>query len=70
MNLEHEVRTVMRQSADALTVDQVTQQVAERITDEVRSILNALHKRGELQSIHGGGGYKTNYKSPPIERRI
>ena len=69
MDLEHEVRTVMRQSANALTVDQVTQQIAERITDEVRSILNALTKRGELQSVHGGGGYSTNYKAPPIERR-
>jgi hypothetical protein len=70
MNLEHEVRTVMRQSAKALTVDQVTQEVAERIKDEIRSILNTMDKNGELTSVHGGGGYSTYYKAPSIERRV
>src|SRR6266404_7690461 len=51
MNLENEVRTVMRQSGNALTVDQVTQEVAERIKDEIRSILNTMAKDGELTSI-------------------
>jgi isopentenyl phosphate kinase len=70
MNLEHEVRTVMRQSANALTVDQVTQEVAERIKSEIRSVLNTLVKNKELQSVHGGGSYSTHYKAPPIERRV
>ena len=73
MNLEHEVRTVMRQSAKALTVDQVTQEVAERIKDEIRSILNIMDKDGELTSVRGGGRggyYKTCYKALPVERRV
>jgi len=71
MDLEHEVRTVMRQSATALTVDQVTQEVADRIKDEVRSILNALHQRGELNSVRGSGPrYRTHYHAAPIERRV
>ncbi len=70
MNLEHEVRTVMRQSVNALTVDQVTQEVSEMIKDEIRSILNALVKNKELQSVPGGGGYAKNYKAPRIERRV
>jgi hypothetical protein len=70
MNLEYEVRTVMRQSANALTVDQVAQAVAERAKDEIRSILNTLDKKGELHSVHGGGGYRTVYKSPPVDRRF
>jgi hypothetical protein len=37
MNLEYEVRTVMRQSANGLTVDQVAQAVAERAKDTFRS---------------------------------
>jgi hypothetical protein len=31
MNLEHEVREIMHQSVNALTVDQVTEKVAENI---------------------------------------
>ena len=73
MNLEYEVRTVMRQSVKALTVDQVTQEVAERIKDEIRSILNTMAKDGELTSVRGGGRggyYKTGYKALPAERRV
>jgi hypothetical protein len=70
MNLENEVRTVMRLSATALTVDQVTQEVAERLKDEIRSILNTLVKKDELKSVHGGGPYMTHYHVPPFERRI
>jgi hypothetical protein len=69
MNLRKEVVAVMRQSKNALTVDQVTMEVAERVKDEVRSILNALFKEGELTSVHGGGGYSTHYKAKLIKRR-
>ena len=66
MNLEQEVRDVMRQSTGALTVIQVTQKVAERIsTDEIRSILNALVKGKELQSNRGAGPHQTTYMAPP-----
>ena len=66
MNLEQEVRDVMRQSTEALTVIQVTQKVAERIsTDEIRSILNALVKKKELQSNRGAGPHQTTYMAPP-----
>jgi hypothetical protein len=67
MNLE--VRTVMHQSEQALTVDQVTQEIAERIRNEIRSILNALVEKKELHCIHGDGGYKSTYKAAPIKRR-
>jgi predicted transcriptional regulator of viral defense system len=70
MNLENEIHTIMRQSAKALTVDQVAQEVAERAKDEIRSILNTLNKNGELHSVHGGGGYSTVYKAPPVKRRF
>jgi hypothetical protein len=70
MNLENEVRTIMHQSKDALTVDQVAQELAERIKGEIRSILNALVKKQELESVHGGGGYSTVYKAAPIRRRF
>ena len=69
MNLEAEVRAVMRESRNALTVDQVAQEVAERIKGEIRSILNALVEKKELHCIHGGGGYKSTYKAAPIKRR-
>jgi hypothetical protein len=51
-------------------VDQVAQAVAEKAKDEIRSILNTLDKKGELHSVHGGGGYRTVYKSPPVDRRF
>jgi hypothetical protein len=70
MDLEHEVRAVMRQSAYALTVDQVTQEIAAPIKGEIRSILNTLAKNDELRSVHGGGGYSTVYKAPSVERRV
>jgi hypothetical protein len=70
MDLEHEVRTIMRLSDIALTVDQITQEVAERLKDEIRSILNMLVKKDELKSVHGGGPYMTHYSASPFERRI
>ena len=70
MNLEGEVRAVMHESRNALTVDQVAQEVAERIKGEIRSILNALVEKRELTSVHGGGGYSTHYKAAPIKRRF
>lgn len=69
MNLRQEVLATMQQSKDALTVDQVTAEVAERVKDEVRSILNALVKEEELISVHGGGSYPTYYKAKLIRRR-
>ena len=68
MDLENEVREAMRQSANALTVDQVTPKVAENIKDEIRSILNALVKNEDLQSVRGGGGYQTCYKAHHLSR--
>ena len=53
MDLESEVRTVMRHSQKALTVDQVANEVAESIKGEIRSILNTLVKGHELTSVHG-----------------
>jgi hypothetical protein len=69
MNLEHEVRTVMHQSADWLTVDEVTKKVAERIKEEIRSILNTLAKNDELNTVRGARDYQTTYKAAPIRRR-
>lgn len=68
MNLRQEIQTVMQQSKNALTVDQISQEVAERMKKEVRSILNALVKEDALTSVHGGGGYSTYYKAKPIRR--
>ncbi len=68
MNLESEVMLIMRQSENALTVDQVVEALAERMRIEVRSILNALVKKEQLESVHGGGGYGTHYKAVPIKR--
>jgi predicted transcriptional regulator len=69
-NLEQEVHDVMQRSVQALTVDQVTQEIAERIKDEIRSILNALVKKGALRSARGGGGHPTVYKAPGFKRRL
>jgi hypothetical protein len=69
-HLEHEVRAVMQQSAKALTVDQVSQEVAMRMKDDIRSVLHALVKNNELTSVHGGGGYSTHYHAPAIVRRF
>jgi Fe2+ or Zn2+ uptake regulation protein len=69
MNLRQEVLTVMRQSENALTVNQVTAEVAERMKDEVREILNALAEEDELSSVHGGGGYQTYYRAKVVRRR-
>jgi hypothetical protein len=70
VDLENEIRAVMCQNVNALTVDQVTQKVAERIKEEVRIILNGLVAKQELESVHGGGGYQTHYKAPPIKLRV
>jgi predicted transcriptional regulator len=70
MNLEQEVRDVVRQSKTALTVEQVTREIADRLPDEIRSILNALVKKKELQSVRGGGGKPTVYKAAPMKRRF
>jgi hypothetical protein len=59
----------MHQSARALTVDQVAKELAERLKDEIRPILNSLVNSGELTSVHGGGGYTTSYKAAPVRRR-
>jgi hypothetical protein len=64
MDLKREVRTVMQHSKDALTVDQVANEVAEKIKGEIQSILNALVEDAELTSVHGGGSYPTYYHSP------
>jgi predicted oxidoreductase len=69
MNLENEVRTVLGQTPDALTVDQATQAVAERIKGEIRSILNAMAKNGELKTVRGARDYRTTYQAIPIKRR-
>ncbi len=69
MDLRSEVRTVMQHSKNALTVDQVANEVAQRIKREIRSVLNTLVKGGELTSVHGGGGYQTYYHSAAIKRR-
>jgi hypothetical protein len=69
MDLEREVRTIMRQSKKALTVSQVTREVASRMERDIRSILNALVNSEELTSGHGAGGY-TYYKTKPLKRRI
>jgi hypothetical protein len=62
MDLENEVRTIMDQSANWLSVEQVAQTMANRIMVDrtkkhIRSILNALVESGELTSDPGGGGY-------------
>ena len=67
MNLEHHVGAVMDGSETALTVAQVADQVAKRLQDEIRAILNALDKDGQLRSVHGGGSYQTQYIKPQLE---
>ncbi|MDN3274759.1 hypothetical protein QWJ07_10920 [Frankia sp. RB7] len=70
MNLEEKLRTIMRQSENALTVSQVAVELSKQMEDEVRLALNAMVKNGELQSVHGGGGYQTYYHVPPLQRRL
>lgn len=69
MDLRSEVLMVLQHSNIALTVDQVAQKVAERLHDDIRSILNELVKDETLRSVHGGGGYRSTYMSPPLTRR-
>lgn len=72
MDLESEVRTVIRASDTALTVDNVTMQIADRIRDEVKAILNAMAERKEIQMDRGAAGRKSTYAIRPakIKRRI
>jgi hypothetical protein len=73
MDLENEIRTIMRESPTALTVDQVRGKVADRIGEEIHSVLNNLKKRGELNYLPGGGGHQARYMFPApasIERRF
>ncbi len=73
MNLEHEVRAIMHENPKALTVEQVTQEVADRIGGEVRSILNGLVKKDELNYLHAGGPHQARYMAPtpaPMKRRF
>jgi hypothetical protein len=67
MNLEDHVRAVMEEAKHSLTVEQVAEQVAERQQNEIRDILNALAKRGDVKSIHGGGSYQTQYIKPEFQ---
>lgn len=70
LDLEAEIRAVMQIPEKAMTVDQVVEEIAKKITPEVREILNSLVKRDLLKSTHGGGPYQTQYMAPPIARRI
>jgi hypothetical protein len=70
MDLEKEVRAVMSESRHALTVDQVTSLVADRLRKEVKTILNRLAAGKELDPSHGGGSYQTAYTTPKIQRRV
>jgi hypothetical protein len=68
MNLEQEVRDVVCQSKTSLTVEDVTREIADRLPNEIRSILNALVKKEEMQYFPGGGGYEARYGAPPKRR--
>jgi hypothetical protein len=72
-DLRFEVSEIIGEITSALTAHQVVTQLAQRFEPEVRVILNDLVKEGALTSVHGGGGYRTHYKAPPlapIRRRI
>ncbi len=49
MNLQNEVQAIMSQSEKWLTVEEVTQRVADRMEGEIRAILNALVKEEQLE---------------------
>lgn len=63
----------MHESTSALTVDQVTQEVADRIKQEVRLVLNGFVKKEELNYLPGCGGFQARYMAPaptPMKRRL
>jgi predicted transcriptional regulator len=73
MNLENEILSIMSESTSALTVDQVTREVTNRISDEIRTILNGLVKKEQLNYLPAGGRHQARYMAPPrpsIERRF
>ena len=71
MDIEAEVRIVMQSAGKALTVDQVTEVIAEKIKTEVRSALNRLAKAGRLKCVRGSNRYPSQYSWPgPTDQRI
>lgn len=68
MYLERHVRAVMLHSPKALTVSQIAAEVSKQIEDDVRAVLNAMVKSGELDSVRGGGGYQSHYYTPNLRR--
>jgi hypothetical protein len=70
LELKDVVLDVMFRSNRALTVEQVSRKVAERLHGDIRDILNSLCKTGEPKSVHGASGHRTVYSTPAVERRI
>jgi hypothetical protein len=72
VTVEDAVWSVMLKSDSALTGLEVSQRVGKELLEDIRGILNRLHKSGQLESIHGGGGRSTVYFRPrrTIDRRL
>ena len=70
MDLAFHVQEVMDASTNALTVDEVSRGVADRLRAEIKAILNGFAKSGRVTTVHGGGGYQSVYKAAPLSRRF
>lgn len=70
MTIEDAVRNIMLRSKDGQTVRSVCQTIGYELEGEIRATLNRMHKRGHLDSVHGGGGYPTYYYEPTFEFKV
>jgi hypothetical protein len=69
MTLEADILEIMHQRiGQLLTVEEVVQEVAERLTEQIRSVLNGLAASGHLQCDQGGEGQVARYGFH-VERR-
>jgi hypothetical protein len=53
----------------AFEFDEVVKGVADRLEDDIRAMLNKLHKEGQIERHPGGKPYQTRYQGKPIKRR-
>jgi hypothetical protein len=69
MTIEDAVRNIMDRSKVGQSVSDVCQQIGLELEGEVRSILNRLYNHDQLDSLRGGGPYRSLYfcKDPPFK---
>jgi hypothetical protein len=68
--LVQDVRAVLPRGGQFLSGQEVAKLVAPLREREVRTLLYALAKRGELELNRGGGGWPWVYGRSALERRI